>query len=908
MPSVMKQYYAFISYKRDDQKWAEWLQEKLEHYKLPSNLNGRDSLPKEIRPVFRDKSELAAGVLADEIQKALDNSKYLIVICSPHSAKSEWVNKEVQAFIDSGRTDKIIPFIIEGVPNSNNDETECFPKAIRELPAEDELLGVNINEMGRDAAAVKVVAQMFGLRFDDLWQRHEREKKRRRNWIITASVAAFLVMVGIAGWIWHQNVKLKEKDWKMMESQSRFVSEKVYSEISNNPDLAQNIATVILPKDIENPDRPYTAEAERVLRKTFEYKPCIVKSYNNSLYADARFSEDGTKFMNRRRWDMLHPTLVILDANTGIELQRIESSDYGCADIRIDGKQAIMMNDSIFKIVDVETGAEIRTFDQYKNIETVVYYRDDIVVVFDKQEQLFTINVATGQELDIGYGKSIFFNVSPNGQKSFYYEHNSNETETINIVDINNGETHSWIVDEIFVSGILSYDGKLLLTSLERGEMAMWDVETGKKLKTMNLSDGKPTLPLALSPDGKFLATVYVNGIVKVWDVETLSVVDVFGLGGTFINDVHGTFSPDGKKLAVCYDNIIKIVEIETNETSNVIAKVDGVTDDYIKSEIIMDHNNLIYYNYYEENNYYIFNITKQNGKQRIKKPNEVLLDYKYRFYKTDNHTITICDDASGDTLYSLVSDNIIKGEERSHDGDLVCLLSYDVVTHNTSGQANVDVSMFDIETGDRKRHLQKNLDVDGTYIAIGGFSYDNRYIALLYGDLFYDEVIARGFVIINLETGDEIANIVSNNIDNRVYFSPDGSYVLTYSDMYVYGNVVEIRDAKSGAKITEIDGSVFGRYPFSPDGCHILSKIDEKKFNVYDVKTGGCVYTIERDNDVMSGASFTDDGRHIITVSTNGDICQYDFPPLQDLIDQTRERFKNRPLTEEERKMYYLE
>lgn len=29
-------YLAFISYKREDEKWAKWLQRKLEHYKLPT--------------------------------------------------------------------------------------------------------------------------------------------------------------------------------------------------------------------------------------------------------------------------------------------------------------------------------------------------------------------------------------------------------------------------------------------------------------------------------------------------------------------------------------------------------------------------------------------------------------------------------------------------------------------------------------------------------------------------------------------------------------------------------------------------------------------------------------------------------------------------------------------------------
>ena len=53
-----KEYYAFISYKREDEKWAKWLQYALEYYKFPTNLNGRTDLPKNIRPTCRDVTDL----------------------------------------------------------------------------------------------------------------------------------------------------------------------------------------------------------------------------------------------------------------------------------------------------------------------------------------------------------------------------------------------------------------------------------------------------------------------------------------------------------------------------------------------------------------------------------------------------------------------------------------------------------------------------------------------------------------------------------------------------------------------------------------------------------------------------------------------------------------------------------
>ena len=115
----VKKYQAFISYKREDEKWASWLQKKLEHYKIPSVARRQNiSIPSFVRPIFKDTTDLSGGLLASSIEQALDNSRYLIVICSPRAAKSPWVSKEVQRFIDTDKVEYIIPFIVEGTPNS----------------------------------------------------------------------------------------------------------------------------------------------------------------------------------------------------------------------------------------------------------------------------------------------------------------------------------------------------------------------------------------------------------------------------------------------------------------------------------------------------------------------------------------------------------------------------------------------------------------------------------------------------------------------------------------------------------------------------------------------------------------------------------------------------------------------
>jgi hypothetical protein len=96
-------FWAFISYSHVDEVWAKWLHQALERYRLPKMLVGRSTpkgtVPSQLRPVFRDRDELAGSAsLKHEIGLALKQSRSLIVICSPYAAVSRYVNEEVLTF------------------------------------------------------------------------------------------------------------------------------------------------------------------------------------------------------------------------------------------------------------------------------------------------------------------------------------------------------------------------------------------------------------------------------------------------------------------------------------------------------------------------------------------------------------------------------------------------------------------------------------------------------------------------------------------------------------------------------------------------------------------------------------------------------------------------------------------
>jgi hypothetical protein len=90
-------YWAFISYSHQDKGWGHRMHKALETYNVPRRLVGRASrdgtVPKRLFPIFRDREELpTSSDLGPNIYEGLKSSRYLIVICSPRSANSRWVN------------------------------------------------------------------------------------------------------------------------------------------------------------------------------------------------------------------------------------------------------------------------------------------------------------------------------------------------------------------------------------------------------------------------------------------------------------------------------------------------------------------------------------------------------------------------------------------------------------------------------------------------------------------------------------------------------------------------------------------------------------------------------------------------------------------------------------------------
>lgn len=214
---AMRRYAAFISYSHRDRKWAEWLHKSIETYRIPKDLaaerkvQGRPTAG--LHPIFLDRAELpSSSDLAATVREALEQSAYLIVVCSPDAARSRWVNEEVRAYKALGGAGRILCLIVAGEPSvalaARADETDCFPPALRyavdsgqitsTLASEPLAADVRPGKDDKRAAVLKIVAGLLQIPLDRLMQREQRRRQRRLAIVATAAAVGCLAFGTLA--------------------------------------------------------------------------------------------------------------------------------------------------------------------------------------------------------------------------------------------------------------------------------------------------------------------------------------------------------------------------------------------------------------------------------------------------------------------------------------------------------------------------------------------------------------------------------------------------------------------------------------------------------------------------------------------------------------------------------------
>ena len=233
-------YCAFISYRHvsPDQEIAARLHRLIERYTVPKALRGPEGQRHPGR-VFRDQEELPLSAdLGKDIETALDNSDYLICICTPRYLESRWCMREVDYFIAKHGRERVLTLLAEGEPEDSFPEQllyETLPDGTRTEtePLAADVRGESIREHLKklNREKLRILAPMLNTTFDGLYQRARR--RRMRNGLIIA-MSALVLAGGFLAYALVQNRKLAEQRETAARNEMDLLVEKSLSRTAEN--------------------------------------------------------------------------------------------------------------------------------------------------------------------------------------------------------------------------------------------------------------------------------------------------------------------------------------------------------------------------------------------------------------------------------------------------------------------------------------------------------------------------------------------------------------------------------------------------------------------------------------------------------------------------------------------------
>jgi len=404
---------------------------------------------------------------------------------------------------------------------------------------------------------------------------------------------------------------------------------------------------------------------------------------------------------------------------------------------------------------------------------------------------------------------------------------------------------HSGSIESIAYSP----DGTYLATASRDKTIKLWEVETGRLLRTLT-GHTKSVSAVCCSPDGKYIASGSDDETIKIWDARSGNCVKTFKGDGDICSVAY---SPDGAYLASSSskDKTIKLWDV----ASEICIKTFQGHTDYIASTA------------YSPDVAYLASGSKDKTIKiwDIKSGNCVKT-----FEGRKGDILSVAYSPDGTYLASASKDKAIKIWDVATNSCVKTLIgdsySVDVVVYSPNGKYLASSGLDGVKLWEVSKNRYKKIGKRG----VVAYSPDGAYLSSAYSEITICKVpsgkciknICRSsysvssvtydpkgeYIISSSSGGTKVWNALKGEYVKKirgsdyVVYSPDGKYSVGISGSDVYLQKVE-----TGERIKEFKGHTerVNSVCYSATGTYLASASDDKTVKIWNVETGKCIATL---------------------------------------------------------------
>ena len=563
-------YDAFISYRHCDlDKFvAENLHKALETYDLPNNIKEKLNIEgKTFKRLFRDQDELPlSSNLEDPILEALNDSKYLIVICSPRLKDSLWCKKEIQTFKKLRGRKNIFCVLIEGEPDESFPEDVLFEeveekgkkvkKPVEPLAAD--VRGTTKKEVLKKIheEKLRLAAAMCHIDYDDLKQRHKlREQKRKMNILMAISVASILFVLYTS--IMLIKINSQQKVLKRHQAVTLSTKAKNYLKKDKRYDAIKSSYQALT--KFKGVKMPYTSDAEYALTESLgvydvgsSYKVVseiktegvvdYIKTSENNKYAAVYDEGEVITLFNTK-------TLEVIDK---YDVSKVYSDEHSFTFIGND-IFAYENNKGNISLINIKDNKEIKEIK--KDNDSYVTVKGDPkgnYLVYSTYKKLYIYNIKGKKIIESisthdDIMKEMFYSFDSNymfvGTKKKNFDINSEDYITMHIIDLKNGnDINNLEVNASYIQGISTIDNNSYMlfnrsigTNYE-GKVISYDYINGNVNYTKSYDNKWAKFITKSYEKGKNHIVVVTHDEVNIMDRDSGEDIKTYNLGTEIIN------------------------------------------------------------------------------------------------------------------------------------------------------------------------------------------------------------------------------------------------------------------------------------------------------------------------------------------------------------------------------------